>query len=1019
MSRKKPKKRKNQRKRKSRLRLAIYSQNVNSISCSKYQILSNYLKGKAAVLCLQELNLKDHNDISTVNPDGSSSEYDLIIPDDKSGLVNRVGFMIRRGLKYKIIKSISFTQEKRSNNQSDKRTAFISAIKVSNKTNNKHILIVNIYFTPDSTLDTIKKCCEYVSQFKYQKHVVIMGDSNIDCLKKSPKSIFYDCCKPLDQLVKKATRKAAWYSKSRKKNYSSSTLIDVCLSSPSITKDAELKIDDITLTILGKKTKIFDHSGLLLNAQLFDVPNSYSKIIVTNCLKRKCPTPETIKMINDKLNQTPAESIRSFEDISKIITDSIKDHCKLPTPIKLTITIRNDVEISKETKDLIAKKRLILNSKRTKETNIALRQIRRQVNHSVQVDRLKAINKAKYSWGNLVKSKGIWPVYNILKNGKIENQSDFDNSVNLKNFVNEASEYYDNKSKLVSDDEIVSAELELGDSIKYPNRIIQDHEINFMEIEISDFEKFFPARIVKVVDANGMTIQDHFYPFWANFVELYNKSLVGKPISKFPENEKLYFQKLIKKSVKKIKSTADCRPIGINHGITKYLLCSQFFSQMQDSLKDYIVSNLNNFSFHGCLPLVINLLDKANSYVAEGYKVALINYDISNAFGCNNRSVLLKVLEAVGFDKNTCDFVREFCENQNLVRTLAKDEDGSVYWSRTVIKGSSSGYPQGAIGSSILFAIFSFLLSFSISEKNLLPIDNRQHYFYVDDSSTVLKQKTSADLIQSIKTLNDRFHLIATYCGLKMNNSKSVVLPVNLEPESLSECGLPTVKSTKFLGVNISSAKNRMTCFGVEKQITSALSSLAPILTKILDVTKYIDVEERWLARRMIARNLILSQLYAAPVFVAYTAKDISRSENVLKKITVSINQAIRLLGLSCNTPSQVLWSIIGCKPSQFIINSLINIGRKMKDINSWEYDRSGKFRNLGYENTFEYFYKHLWNNLGNDKLRVEFMNDIDGCKLLKNYMKKNRDLPFELDDVVDFTKFTGRKSHEVLKRKL
>ena len=1024
MSRPRRKKnRKIKKKKRSRLRLSIYSQNVNSLSCSKFQVLSRTLRSKANVICLQELNLNDKNNIITINPDGSDSEYDLIIPNDDTNLTNRIGFMIKKNVPYQIIKTISIRQEQRSRGQKDDRVAFISAVKISNKAGNKHLLVINLYFTPDCSLDNIKKCCEIISTLKYQNNVVIFGDTNINMFKRSPKSIFYDSCRPLKQLVNSATRKAAWFCKKRNKNYESATLIDVCLASAAVSKDAKLMIEDIVLTTFGRKQNMFDHSGILLHTDLFNLPNSITKIIVTNSLKRKKPSPEVITQINNKLDQTPPENIKNFEDILSIITDTIKSKCSIPTPTTKRVIIRNDVHISDQTKKLIAKKRHALNSKKTKDNKIYIRQLTKQIKVGLQNDRLKTIEEANFNWGNLVKNKGVWPVYNTIKSGRCTNSTEFDDSLDLKKFVQEASDFYDNKSRLVGHNDVKSASDQLGNAVKFPERILDESEgeIRFLEIGFDEFDKFFESRILKVVDCNGMTISDHFAPFWTNFVKLYNASLAGKKISSFPKNEPMYFQKLIKKgNIKKIKSTNDIRPIGINSAITKYICCSQFFQQMQEKLKNYLVTSLNNFSFHGTIPLVINLLDKANKLASEGYVVSLVNYDISNAFGQNSREVLLKILKSIGFDSDVVSFVEQFCCNQNQVKTLIKDDSGSVFWSETVEKNHNFvGFPQGAIGSSILYSIFSFILSFGLHEKNLLPIHASQHYFYVDDSSTIVVQKTSSDLVSSIRKLNSHFHLISTFCGLKSNVQKTVVLPVNVPTNEISDCGLPTVTSTKFLGISVSSIKNRLSCHNVERQLISALSSLAPILTVLRDVTTHVNLELKWKTRRMIARNLILSHLYSAPLFLAYTAKDPENYNNVLNKIVVAINQAVRITGLSSNTPSETIWSIIGCSPRDFITGSLLTIGKKMQEINGWQTDRAGKFRNCGHPKTFEYFFKCLWNKLGSDDLRLKFINESDGYGQLKAYLKKNRIIQFDLQNVVDFTKFIGKKSFEVLNRRI
>ena len=99
------------------------------------------------------------------------------------------------------------------------------------------------------------------------------------------------------------------------------------------------------------------------------------------------------------------------------------------------------------------------------------------------------------------------------------------------------------------------------------------------------------------------------------------------------------------------------------------------------------------------------------------------------------------------------------------------------------------------------------------------------------------------------------------------------------------------------------------------------------------------------------------------------------------------------------------------------MMHSLLNVGRKMIDINLWQPDRSAKFRDLGSSKTFENCFKYCWNNFATDELRKKFLDEENGPKLLKDYLKSQREINIDVDNVKNYLKFTGPKSFEVLKR--
>lgn len=256
------------------------------------------------------------------------------------------------------------------------------------------------------------------------------------------------------------------------------------------------------------------------------------------------------------------------------------------------------------------------------------------------------------------------------------------------------------------------------------------------------------------------------------------------------------------------------------------ILCKLFENIVREHILSY-VSGFITDKQHGfmggrsCLSNLLETLDKANEYMAEGNCVDLLYFDFSKAFDTVSHYRLLIKLETLGFSKNMLNIIHNFLSNR-IMRVKVGDAVSDA-------KPVMSGVPQGSVLGPILFLLFINDLPDKI--KNVIKI-------FADD----VKMVADPNEIESIKSDLEELRLWESLWLLRFNVEKCKVLHIGKSnPQNqyqFLESILESCKSEKDLGVTFNEKFNFQD--HICASISKAKSSLAWFLRSTLSRDPYV-----------------------------------------------------------------------------------------------------------------------------------------------------------------------------------
>ena len=403
------------------------------------------------------------------------------------------------------------------------------------------------------------------------------------------------------------------------------------------------------------------------------------------------------------------------------------------------------------------------------------------------------------------------------------------------------------------------------------------------------------------------------------------------------------------------------------------ILCKLYETLIREHIL-YYVSGLITDKQHGfsvgrsCLSNLLETLDIANEYIAEGHCVDMLYFDFSKAFDTVSHYRLLIKLESMGFSQNMLNILHNFLSDR-FMEVRVGDAVSKV-------KPVVSGVPQGSVVGPLLFLLFI----------NDLPVSIRSEIrIFADDVKMIVDPAQRQAVQQDL----DMLCLWENMWLLKFNVKKCKVLHMGKNNprnnyDFLGSC-LCTCDTEKDLGVHFDEKSNFHS--HIYTSISKAKSSLAWLLRSMISRNAY---EMKTAYRSLVRHNLE----YCAPVWSPKlrhgNIKTILDIEAVQRTFTRVINgmenlnyrERLQKLDMTTLLERRMRGDLI---ETFKILNSFSNYGKQFFNISDRTTNllyRSSKLTNIDF---FSERVINYWNKL------PEFVKKKDSVNAFKNALDKFR----------------------------
>lgn len=269
----------------------------------------------------------------------------------------------------------------------------------------------------------------------------------------------------------------------------------------------------------------------------------------------------------------------------------------------------------------------------------------------------------------------------------------------------------------------------------------------------------------------------------------------------FPEQLKLSLIKPLYKNKGNAEILNNYRPISLLPGFSKLFeiaMCDQIMKFMRKLLSDNQHGYLEGRSTQTAL---FQFIGSILGHLEEGKMALGIFLDLSKAYDCLDRELLIKKLELYGIRGNALRWFESYL-SQRTQRVIVKKNNIA---SKSRIMQNTVGIPQGSILGPILFIIFVNDLNFEINNEYSTITA------YADDTNLLVGGEQVHDIVNNAKDIfstsknwfdNNKLLLNKEKTGTILFRTK---LSRKEKPEfiELDENQLTIQKNTKFLGIYI------------------------------------------------------------------------------------------------------------------------------------------------------------------------------------------------------------------------
>ena len=401
--------------------------------------------------------------------------------------------------------------------------------------------------------------------------------------------------------------------------------------------------------------------------------------------------------------------------------------------------------------------------------------------------------------------------FNDTINSKVKNAKDFHNLAKKLNLVSEKSNrgkinfsaedlnktFLTNNNAII-DDAFINAKLQQ----LYNNTLPCIHKFAFQdvtELDVIKVTKTIKSMSVGVDEINIFVVKSLMPRISSILTHIVNVSF---QTGIFPERWKKAIIKPIPKVAIPI-SPSEYRPISLlpalskiieklaNKQIIMYLIKHDLLDPNQSAYKKN----------HGTQTALLKLCEDIYDAIDDSEITLLVLLDFSKAFDTVNHKLLLAKLNILGFQENTCDWIKSYLSGRQQKVVI---ENESSPWSSII-----NGVPQGSILGPLLFTIL-------ISDMRL-SIWTGSYITYADDTN--LYWESSVDSInETLKAANTVTSNISNYCNnncLRLNEGKCKYMFIGTKPAikklnsmdlgdvKINNINMERVTDAKVLGVTI------------------------------------------------------------------------------------------------------------------------------------------------------------------------------------------------------------------------
>ena len=307
------------------------------------------------------------------------------------------------------------------------------------------------------------------------------------------------------------------------------------------------------------------------------------------------------------------------------------------------------------------------------------------------------------------------------------------------------------------------------------------------------------------------------------------------------------------------------RPITILPNISKiYERC--LYNQMQtyfdNLLSKYQYRLRKGFNTQHCL---LSMIEKWKESVDNGGAFGALMTDLSKAFGCLHRELLIAKIDAYGFDIKSVKLIQQYLSNRKQ-----RVKEGNAYSSWKEI---FHGIPQGSILGPLIFNIFSCDLFYFLKGVAVAS--------YADDTTHYTANETNDLVIKEIEHVSEVLFKWFDFNYMKINSGKSHILfsgndnvIVNIDNHTII-----SENKNELLGIILDSK------LSFEDHINNLCKKASQKLNVLARIAPYMCLEKR----KTVMKAYIASQFGYCPLVWMFHSRSLNNETNYLHERALRI----------------------------------------------------------------------------------------------------------------------------------